>query len=71
MRLHVAGRVVDDQQRCVVCNELLFDVDQSKVDPGTRVAESLAGEDSTDRRLESLTPEESLPLGLYACKPSA
>jgi hypothetical protein len=69
MRLHVAGRVDNDQQRCVVCRDILFDVGQDKVDPGTRIAESMHGDDSSERALESLTPEESLPLGLYACKP--
>ena len=69
MRLHVAGRVEGDQQRCVVCLETLFDVDDAKVEPGTRVAEAMIGEGASDRALESLTPDESLPLGLYACKP--
>jgi hypothetical protein len=70
MRLHIAGRVEEDQQRCVVCQQLLFDVGQSKVEPGMRVAEAV-GADTDDHQLEKLTPEESLPLGIYACKPPA
>lgn len=69
MLLHVAGRVEDGQQRCIVCRDILLDVDRSKVEPGTRIAESMTGGDSSGRTLELLTPEESLPLGLYACKP--
>ena len=68
MRLHIAGGVEGDEQRCVVCDRLLFAEGQTKVEPGMRVAESVgAAED--DRQLEKLTPEESLPLGIYACKP--
>jgi hypothetical protein len=69
MRLHVAGPVQEDKQLCVVCRELLFDDWQDKVTPGTRIAESMGGDG--DRDLEALTAEESLPLGLYACKPPA
>jgi hypothetical protein len=68
MRLHIAGRVEDDQQRCVVCDRLLFDRGDTKVEAGMRVAESVGADDS-DHQLEKLTPEESLPLGIYACKP--
>ena len=70
MRLHIAGRVDHDEQRCVVCGELLFDGFQSKVEPGTRVAESIASDSTDERHLESLTSDDSLPLGIYACKPS-
>ena len=68
MRLHIAGRVEDDQQRCVVCHKVLFDEGQPKVEPGMRVAESV-GANGDEHELERLTPEESLPLGIYACKP--
>jgi hypothetical protein len=69
MRLHIAGKVEDDVQRCVVCGEVLFDANSTKVEPGMRVAEAITGE-SEGRHLESMTPEDSLPLGIYACKPA-
>ena len=70
MRFHIAGKVEDDTQRCSVCGEILFSAGQSTVRPGTRVAESIVGDGADGRQLESLTPEDSLPLGIYACKPA-
>jgi hypothetical protein len=70
MRFHIAGPVEGDQQCCVVCGDLLFGAGQPKVDPGTRIAESTVGDVADDRQLETLTGEDSLPLGIYACKPT-